>query len=109
MSETIRLMDSSCRIVATARVERNGRQFVGTIEFDTVPPDIRCKFEDLEALVEQQVFSLTDEIEDEIAALGMRVGFEDGASAPVEDLQVFPRAGTISFRAKWAAAVPARG
>lgn len=109
MSETIRLMDSACRIVAAARVEQNGRQFVGTIESDAMPPDIRRKFEELEELVEQQVFSLTDEIESEIAALGIRVGFEDGVSAPVEDLQVFPRAGTISFRAKRDAAVPARG
>lgn len=62
-----------------------------------MPLALRRKFEELEELVNGQVFALTDALEAEIAAIPPSVILEDGTEAPVEALQIFPQAGTISF------------
>ncbi|MDR3633931.1 MAG: hypothetical protein P4L84_09010 [Isosphaeraceae bacterium] len=98
MSQMIRLIDSARTLLAVGHVEQSGPHFAGTIEPAAMPLALRRKFEEFEELVNGQVFSLTDQIEEEIAALPLSVVFEDGVEGSVEDLQIFPKAGTISFK-----------
>jgi len=49
--------------------------------------------------VNGQMFSFLDEVEAKVAALGLIAEFPDGTTAPVADLQVYPTAGEVSFRA----------
>jgi hypothetical protein len=62
------------------------------------PETVRKQFEDFEEIVNNQVFSLLDEIEDRISALGITAIGEDGRRAAVVDLQVFPAGKRVSFR-----------
>lgn len=49
-------------------------------------------------MVEGQVFSVADEIEDQIAKVQLKVAFANGSEAYVEDLQVYPSTNRVSFK-----------
>jgi hypothetical protein len=63
-----------------------------------MPESLRRRFERYEEIVNDQIFSLLDEIEDQIGAMSFAVVFDDGCEANVMDLQIFPRSGTVSFK-----------
>ncbi len=44
------------------------------------------------------MFSLLDGIEEKIGVIPFKVSFEDETEAGVEDLQVFPSTGAVSFK-----------
>ncbi len=44
------------------------------------------------------MFSLLDDIEEQISALPLKVVFGEGREACVEDLQIYPSARRVSFR-----------
>ena len=94
----VQIIDSQGKVVATGDVVSEGPHFRGTIALDRMPESMRGTFEEFETAVNDQMFSLLDEIDERIAAFGLRVRFEDGPELPVEDLQMFPSARTISFR-----------
>jgi len=55
-------------------------------------------FEEYEDIVNDQTFSLLDQIEGRIGAIPFVAVFGDGREASVEDLQIFPKGGTVAFR-----------
>jgi hypothetical protein len=50
-----------------------------------------------EDIVNNQTFSLLDQIEEEIGAIPFVAVFEDGCESSIKDLQIFPKSGTLSF------------
>src|SRR3712207_2071653 len=98
MPYAVKLLDRGGNVIATAAVSPEGGGYVGTARVAEAPVAARQLFDEFEALVDQQVFSLLDRLEDQIAALAISAVFGDGRAAPVVDLQLFPRARTISFK-----------
>jgi hypothetical protein len=97
-SKAIRIIDEGGETVATAQVSERGVRLGGQIDLSSMPTRLRRKFEEYEEIVNGQMFSLLDEIEDQIRALRLKVAFEDGSEAPVEDLQIYPSTRRVSFR-----------
>jgi hypothetical protein len=94
----IRLIDLSRNIVATGAVTARDGSFTGQIDLGPAPAPLRRLFEEYEEIVNGQMFSLLDEIEDRIAAVPLKVVFDEGQEAAVRDLQVYPTTGRVSFK-----------
>lgn len=94
----IQLIDEAGHLLATAEVVKDGAVFAGTIDLRSAPPELCALFAEFEECVNDQVFTLADEIQGKIAAFPIKAVFPDGAQAEVGDLQVFPTAGDVSFK-----------
>jgi hypothetical protein len=94
----VRFIGQSNHVVATAQVADNSGRFAGPIDLGLMPTDLLHQFEAYEEVVNGQMFSLLDEIEERINASQLKVAFEEGLETPVEDLQIYPRTGRVSFR-----------
>ena len=97
-AKTIELIDSGGRLVAVAHVMDEGTHYGGTIDLSATPSDVRSLLDLFEEMVNGQQFSCADDVEARIDALAIRGVLEEGTTAPVSDLQVFPAAGTVSFK-----------
>ena len=102
--ESIQIIDSSRKIVATARVNDRDGRFAGTVDVSAMPAPMEGTFEEFEEIVNGQMFSFLDEIEDRINGLALRVILGDGRESCVEDLQIYPSSGKVSFRLACSAA-----
>jgi hypothetical protein len=89
----------NCR-VAVLDVGFTGTHYEGTIALEQTPPELKRLFEEYEEVVEGQMFGLLDGIEERIGAIPLKVSFENGTEADVEDLQVFPSTGAVSFKTR---------
>ena len=96
-TRAVKIVDRLRNVVATAEVAERAGRFAGVIDLGPMPPGLRQKFEEYEEIVNGQMFSLLDEIEGQVRALSLKVVFEGGREASVEDLQVYPRTGRVSF------------
>jgi hypothetical protein len=94
----VKLIDNSRTVVGAAQVDNQGAHFGGTVDLTATPPALRALFDEFEELVNDQVFSLVDEIQQKIDSLAIRARFEDGLEADVKDLQVYPSTGAVSFK-----------
>ena len=94
----VRLVDQSRSLWADAQVADEGGYFGGTIDLRSTPARLRILFEEFEEIVNGQMFSFLDEIQEKIDSLALKVIFDDGAEVDVKDLQVFPGTGELSFR-----------
>jgi hypothetical protein len=72
--------------------------FAGQVDLSQMPASFRRLFDEYEAIVNGQMFSLLDAIEDRITAASVKVVFPEGREAAVQDLQVYPTTGRISFK-----------
>jgi hypothetical protein len=97
-AKSIRLIDATGHALACGEVADRGEFYAGTIDLTCTPPKVRELFTEFEAIVNGQEFSCLDEIQQRNDALHATVVFLDGDRAPVTDLQVYPSAGTVSFR-----------
>ncbi len=97
--EAVTIVDGERNVVATATVEFQKGCFAGSVNTDRMPEPFRRLFEEYEEIVNNQIFSLLDPIEDRIGETPFLVVFHDGHESQVKDLQIFPRSGTVSFRA----------
>lgn len=97
-THSIRLFDSTGRCWATAIVTDEGSHFGGTVDLHEAPANLRALFDEFEECVNGQMFSFLDDIQTKIAAHGVRVQLDDGFEAAIDDLQVFPTTGDISFK-----------
>jgi hypothetical protein len=71
--------------------------YVGEIDLSNAPVDVIRLFERYAELVEDQVFGLLGEVEQQVDRLGVEVGFQDtDGTQPVRDLQVF--GSRVAFR-----------
>ncbi len=77
-----------------------GTHYEGTISLDHTPPELKRLFEEYEEIVEGQMFSLLDSIEEKISVIHLKVSFENRTEAYVEDLQVFPSTEAVSFKTR---------
>lgn len=96
--QNVKLIDHARNVLATAQVAEEEDHYGGTIDLCCTPAGLRALFEEFEETVNGQMFSFLDEIEDKIAALAIRVAFDNGQEAAVKDLQVYPSTGAFSFR-----------
>jgi hypothetical protein len=94
------LIDQSAARLATIDVSLVGDHFEGTISLESTSPQLKRLFQDYEAIVEGQVLSLLDEIEQKIDTLQVRTVFDNGSVANVCDLQVFPSTNSVSFKTR---------
>jgi hypothetical protein len=96
--QTVTIIDQSGRAVATAQVAEREGNFAGSIDLGPMPSGHRKTFEEYEEIVNGQMFSLLDEIEEQIGALAFKIAFREGPEVKVDDLQIFPSTGRVSFK-----------
>ena len=80
--------------------ERGETAIVYDPALEHTPPEFKRLFEEYEEIVEGQMFSLLDDIEEKIGVIPFKVSFADGTEASVEDLQVYPSTGAVSFKTR---------
>jgi hypothetical protein len=97
-TKLITILDPSGNVVARAQVGEEGGRFAGEVDLRLMPRALREKFEEFEEIVNGQMFSFLDEIEEQIAALRLRVVFPGGQESGIEDLQIYPTEQRVSFR-----------
>lgn len=97
-AQTIKLLGPSGDVLATGEVIPEGDHFAGSIDLSPMPVSMLQTFQEFEELVNGQVFSLLDEMDQRINDLALKVVFEDGVEAFVEDLQIYPCTGLASFK-----------
>jgi hypothetical protein len=97
-SRHVQLVDRSRAVLAVAQVADEGGYFGGTIDLRSTPAELRALFEEFEEIVNGQMFVFLDEVQERIGALPIRAVFDDGSETSIEDLQVFPSTGDVSFR-----------
>lgn len=103
-SQTVKLLGSDRSVLATAEVADEGLHYGGTVDLREVPGDLRRLFEELEEVVTGQMFSLVDDVQRRIAATPVFAAFDGVTAVPIDDLQVFPSTGDVSFRVRDATA-----
>jgi hypothetical protein len=97
-TRSVKLIDHSGHLVATAQVADKGTHYGGTIDLRPTPEPLHALFEEFDELVNTQVFSLVDEVDEKISAFGIRAVFDDGREVEIVDLQVYPSTGGVSFK-----------
>lgn len=106
-SQPTYLVDQSSVRVADLEVSLIGGFYSGTIGLSAAPPNLKHLFEEFEEMVEGQVFTVADEIEERIGRMRLKVIFADGGEAHVQDLQVYPSINRVSFKTRQT--TPVRG
>jgi hypothetical protein len=97
-SRTVKLIDEARNVLALAHVEDEGPHYGGTVDLRDAPASFRALCEHFDEAVNDQIFGLADEIEEQFASLHIKAVFEDGSEGYVTDLQVFPSTGGVSFK-----------
>jgi hypothetical protein len=96
--KTVRIIDQANNVVATAQVAEKDGGFAGSIDLRAMPADLLRRFDAYKEIVNGQMFGLLDETEEAIRALSLIVVFDEGREFPVEDLQIYPGVGRVSFK-----------
>jgi hypothetical protein len=96
-NKSVKIVDRDRNEVAIAQVEFRTGGYSGSVNVDRMPEALRLTFESYEDIVNNQTFSLLDQIEEEIGAIPFVAVFEDGCESSIKDLQIFPKSGTVSF------------
>jgi hypothetical protein len=97
-TKSLTILDPAGTLVARAEVKEEGGAFAGQIDLRAMPPGLRQTFDEYEEIVNGQMFSFLDAIEERIAALQLKVVFPGGQQTAVEDLQIYPTTQRLSFR-----------
>ncbi len=98
ISQRVTLIDQSRNVVATAQVAEQDSTFTGRIDLSLMPAMLQRQFEAYEEIVNNQMFSLLDEIEEKIGTLFLKVVFENGDEADLVDVQIYPSTKNVSFK-----------
>lgn len=98
ISQRVTIIDHGRHMVATAWVSEQEGHFTGLIDLSPMPATLRRRFEEYEEIVNDQMFSLLDEIEEKISTLLLKVVFNDGCEADLADVQVYPSTKKVSFK-----------
>ena len=97
-TQMVKLIDSSCTVVATAQMVVYGAGYRGRIDLSLMPAKFQQKFGEYEEIVNGQMFSLLDEIEGQIGAMRLKIRFDTGYEIETEDLQIYPSTNRISCK-----------
>src|SRR6266480_3013858 len=93
----VAIFDAHGNFVAKGWVAKEGGRFRGTADLGAMPAEMRRTFEEFEEVVNGQMFSILDEIENKIAAFGLSIAFGEGPAISAENLQIYPSTGAASF------------
>ena len=93
-----KLVDSLGRVHATALVADRDGVYEGTVDLHETSPELRALFAEFEEIVNGQMFAFLDDVQFRMSSSVSRAIFDDGCEASLQDLQVFPSTGDISFR-----------
>lgn len=94
----VQLIDPSKNVLAIAQVSDEGTHFGGSVELQRMPADMRAVFNEFEDIVNGQLFSFLDEIEEKIESFRIKIVLDNGQETTIKNLQVFPATGRISFK-----------
>lgn len=95
---TVKLIDPARNVLAVARVSLQRDHYEGEIDLHALPDSAREVFNEFEEIVNGQMFSFLDEIQQKIVGLDLRILLENGHEALIQDLQVFPSTRAVSFK-----------
>ncbi|MGP0062910.1 MAG: hypothetical protein ACLQGP_04810 [Isosphaeraceae bacterium] len=98
IDRNVQIVDESRGIVALARVLETDGIYSGSIDLRLMPEDLLRRFESYDEIVNSQMFGLLDEVEEQLAQIPFVAMFEDGNELPIEDLQIYPSEGRVSFK-----------
>jgi hypothetical protein len=96
--QQVTIIDQNRKIVATAQVTEQDGTFTGRINLSPMPAPLQRQFEAYEEVVNQQMFSLLDEMEEKIGGMFLKGIFAEGHVAPLADLQIYPSINKVSFK-----------
>jgi hypothetical protein len=97
-TRTVKLIDPSANVLAVAEVVEESDHFEGTIDLGIMPSRERALFKEFEEIVNGQMLSFLDQIQEKIGSLSLRAVFADGVVVNVKDLQIYPSTGDVSFK-----------
>ena len=97
-SQRVTIIDQSRQVVATAEVSEQGGYFAGRVDLSLMPAALQHQFEEYEEVVNQQMFSFLNELEDKIEGLLLKVVFANGNVAQLADVQIYPSTKRVSFK-----------
>ena len=97
-SQHVTIINQSRQTVATAEVSEQGGYFSGRVDLSLMPAALQHQFEEYEEVVNQQMFSFLDELEDKIEGLLLKVVFANGDVAQLADVQIYPSTKSVSFK-----------
>ena len=100
MSQEVALIDDTGAVVGVAQVDQERELFSGSVDLRAMPADMLRKFEEFEEIVNDQTFSLVDQVQQEIERLGLKAVFGNGRQEAIDDLQIYPTDGVLSFQLK---------
>src|SRR5262245_66539683 len=86
-AQCVTLINAERQVVATAHVAEQHGQFIGCVDCSLMPLPLQRLFTEYEELVGTQVFSLLDELEEDIAGLHLRAILEDGREPVLTEVQ----------------------
>lgn len=92
-----RLLDRSGVTVGVVHVTEASGFYRGEVELAVMPEQMVSVFRRFEEIAEGQMLSFLDDIEAEITQLGIRFAAGDEGARRVDDLQIHPSTGAISF------------
>ena len=97
-SQRVTIIDQSRQVVAKAEVSEQGGYFAGRVDLSLMPAALQHQFEEYEEVVNQQMFSFLNELEDKIEGLLLKVVFANGNVAQLADVQIYPSTKRVSFK-----------
>ena len=106
-TQQVRLIGTNRNVVAQGQVKDEGDHFGGTIDLGAMPPPIRSLFDEFEEIVNGQMFTLLDVVQEKIENLDLTVISADGREILTTDLQIYPSTGEFSFRVAQPSSRPA--
>ena len=98
MPKRITLYDRDHNILGIATVQDRGDFYAGYVDTSKMPAAARWTFERYEKLLNDEVLSMLDVIEQEIANMGIVSVDDDAVITTLQDVKLLPKAGTVSFR-----------
>ena len=96
--QRVTLIDQKQQVVATTHVAEQEGIFAGQIDLSCMPVLLQRLFKEYEEIVTTHMFSLLDEIEEQIETLHLKGAFEDGSETTLTDVQIYPSLKKVSFQ-----------
>lgn len=97
-SQRVTIIDQSRQVVATAKVSEKDGCFAGRIDLSSMPATLQLQFQEYEEMVNQQMFSFLDDLEEKIERLFLKAMFADGNVVQLTDVQIYPSTKSVSFK-----------
>ena len=97
-SQRVTVIDQSQQVVATVQVSEQDGYLAGRIDLGSMPATLQHQFEEYEGMVNQQMFSFLDDLEEKIERLFLKAVFADGNVAQLTDVQIYPSTKSVSFK-----------